>query len=362
MSQTEDQILEKLKAVMDPDLGRDIVSLGFIKNLKVEEGTASFDIELTTPACPIKDRFREQAEQLALEVDGVSQVKINMTSRKMTPAPNREETELKDIRHIIAVSSCKGGVGKSTVAANLALALKETGAEVGLLDADVFGPSQPALLMAEDFKPSIEHDRFKPVEPYGIKMMSAAYLFPPGEAAVLRGPMVSNVLQQILMLTRWGRLDYLVIDMPPGTGDVQLSISQLAPLSGSVIVTTPQKIALMDVEKGIKMFSKVNVPILGVVENMSFYQCDKCGERTDLYGPSGVDRMCEQFGVQILGRIPFQPEVIRDSDQGIPPVTDKTSKVRQYYLSLAEDVVRRTAMATYREDDVPQVDFEWKGE
>lgn len=305
---TEQQVLDALRNVIDPDFGRDIVSLGFIKNLVIDGGDVSFTVELTTPACPVKERFKTQCEQYVGALEGVRSVRVTMSARGPAHAPNKTEPDtLSDIGAIIAVSSCKGGVGKSTVAALLARAMQQEGLAVGLLDADLFGPSVPTLFNAHNVDVYMSGDILMPVDVMGLKLMSFGFLI--GDSpAVMRGPMVSGYVQQILTRTNWGKLDYLVIDMPPGTGDIQLTITQRARLSGAVIVTTPQALSLADVAKGIVMFEKVDVPVLGVVENMSYFVCDGCGKKHHVFG-TGTQSLQARFGLSSLAEIPILPGI-----------------------------------------------------
>ena len=314
---TEQNVLDALRNVIDPDLGRDIVSLGFVKNLVIADGDVSFTVELTTPpvlwtdiraACPIRERFKAQCEQYVGSVPGVRSVKVAISAQTRRPQPSeREINTLEAVDSIIAVSSCKGGVGKSTVAALLARAMQQEGLSVGLLDADLFGPSIPTLFNAHDVDVYMAGDMLVPVELHGMKVMSFGFLI--GDSpAVMRGPMVSGYIHQILTRTDWGKLDYLLIDMPPGTGDVQLTITQRARLSGAIIVTTPQALSLADVAKGIVMFEKVDVPVLGLVENMSYFVCDQCNKKHHLFG-AGAQSLNERFGLTTLAEIPVLPGI-----------------------------------------------------
>ncbi len=283
---SESDVLEKLKAVQDPDLNRDIVSLGFVKNVKVCAPTISFDIELTTPACPVKDRLKAEAEAAVSQLPGVDTVNVNMTSR-VRSAQGMGAVELEGVKNIVAVASGKGGVGKSTVAANLAVALAQTGASVGLCDADVYGPSQPTMFGVETQPRADENRRLLPIESHGVQLMSMGFLATKETPVIWRGPMAAKLIQQFLAGVAWGELDYLIVDLPPGTGDVQLTLTQSVSLTGAVIVTTPQNVALEIAEKGLRMFQQVNVPVLGVVENMSYFECPHCSERTPVFSEGG---------------------------------------------------------------------------
>ena len=354
----EKQILEVLSRVQDPDLGRNLVELGFVKNLKIQGGAVSFDLELTTPACPVKEDLKKQCETEVRSLDWVQSVSLTLTAQaRRNPMAEQAQEAMRNIKSIIAVSSCKGGVGKSTVAVNLAVALAQNGAKVGLLDADIYGPSIPTMLGIGHLQPHISDKKFVPLEVAGLKVMSAGFLMPAGDAAVLRGPMVSNLIQQILLLTHWGELDYLILDMPPGTGDIQLTITQSVQLTGAVIVTTPQKISLIDVAKGINMFSKVNVPLLGVIENMSYLQ--QGDQKVFLYGPSGVPHLSQTYGLEILGQIPFYPEVVAMSDRGCPAAADHGHPWASTYHLLADAVVRKSSIALNQKIQVPVVSIDW---
>lgn len=318
---TEQQVLDALRHIMDPDLNRDIVSLGFIKQLTINNDHVSFTVELTTPACPMKARFQSQCEEAVSQLPGVSKVTVTMGAMARTNPHTSRESTLEGVGAIIAVSSCKGGVGKSTVAALLARALQRQGNKVGLLDADIYGPSLPTLFHLHKTEIYMKNNLIQPIELapsesasteasaeiFGLKLMSFGFLL--GESpAVLRGPMVSGYMQQVLTQTEWGPLDYLIIDMPPGTGDIQLTITQHASLDGAIIVTTPQALSLADVAKGILMFERVSVPVLGLVENMSYFLCDSCGTKHRLFGAS-THHLNERFGVTTLTEIPILPGI-----------------------------------------------------
>jgi len=357
-SSPENEVYEVLKQVQDPDLHRNIVELGFVKDLVIESGKVSFNLELTTPACPVKDELKQQCEDLLMALNWVHEVHLTLTAQpRKNPMAEKAQETLRQVKSIIAVSSCKGGVGKSMVATNLAVALAQQGAKVGLLDADIYGPSLPTMLGLEGRQPMVQNQRFIPIEVVGLKVMSAGFLFPMGDAAVLRGPMVSNILQQVLLMTQWGELDYLILDMPPGTGDIQLTITQAVSLSGAVIVTTPQKIALIDVGKGIDMFSKVNVPILGVVENMSYLEKD--GEKIFLYGQSGTPHLAKTYGLDTLIEIPFFPNIVAMSDKGRPAAADIGTPYAEIFNHLAQKVVRQNAIFQGTHLAIPNVNINW---
>src|SRR5579863_9337266 len=301
---TEQDVLKALAAVQDPDLHRDIVSLGFVKDLAISPSKVSFTIELTTPAFPVRDQLAASARQAVQEL-GVADVDIRMTWNVSSSSRGAKPSNLiPQVKNTIAVASGKGGVGKSTVAANLAVALQRAGAKVGLMDTDVYGPSVP-ILMGGNEAPHVVDGKIEPPVSYGIKMISMAYFLPKDEAVIWRGPMLHKTIQQFLGDVRWNELDYLVIDMPPGTGDIQLSLCQTAALTGAVIVSTPQDLALTVASKAIAMFQKLNVPILGIVENMSYYVCRECGHREDIFGHGGAREAAKKLNYAFLGEIPL---------------------------------------------------------
>ena len=313
---TEEQVLAELSKIIDPDFQRDIVSLGFVQDMVIESDTVAFTIELTTPACPLSPVFQKQAIDLVGDLPDVEHVKVTMTARKSEDRRmNTEESGLKEVKYILAVSSCKGGVGKSTVSAMLARTLAARGSKVGLLDADVYGPSIPTLFNIH--KPGIratDDNRFYPNEVDGLKLMSFGFLMGDGPA-VIRGPMVAQYMQQLLHGVLWGELDYLIIDMPPGTGDIQLTISQSVQIDASVIVTTPHQLSLTDVRKGIMMFDKVNVPVLGVIENMSYFIPDCCDKKYLIFGEAGAKTLEERFGLPTLAELPITSQLSGNYDE-----------------------------------------------
>jgi len=308
---SKEQVLAALSQIIDPDFQRDIVSLGFVQNLKIEGTSVSFIIELTTPACPLLPVFKQQAEKIVGALEGVEKVTVTMTARKSKHRKLSDESSgLRKVKQILAVSSCKGGVGKSTVAALLARTLGARGFSVGLLDADIYGPSIPTLFNMHEVgvQASTEPNKFLPKEVEKIKLMSFGFLI--GDVpAVMRGPMVSKYIQQLLHSVDWGELDYLILDMPPGTGDIQLTISQSVQVDAAVIVTTPHQLALADVRKGIVMFDKVNVPVLGVIENMTYFICDGCNKKHYLFGEAGAKSLEEKFGLKTLAELPLSGDL-----------------------------------------------------
>lgn len=316
----EAQVLDALRAVVDPDLHKDIVALGFVKQLKICGGTVAFQIELTTPACPVKDLMKSQAHAAVKALPGVDKVDIEMTAQVTASRPLMgDKGAIPGVKNVIAVSSGKGGVGKSTVAVNLACALAATGAKVGILDADVYGPNVPLMLGARG-QPQAVDKRIVPFEAHGLQMISMGLLVAEDQAVIWRGPMLHSAVRQFLFDVAWKDLDYLIVDLPPGTGDAQLSLSQQAHLMGAVIVTTPQDVSVLDVKKAVRMFQTVNVPILGVVENMAWFQPPGSDERYHLFGEGGGKRIEQEFGMPLLGQIPIEIAVREGGDRGTPIV------------------------------------------
>jgi ATP-binding protein involved in chromosome partitioning len=316
----EENILQSLKKVKDPDLHRDIVTLGFIKNLTITGNDIIFDLQLTTPACPVRDQFVVDCEKaIRSTIEGVGKIDIKMTASVQRNTHAKKEDILPGVKNTIAVASGKGGVGKSTVAVNLAVALAMDGAKVGLVDADVYGPSIP-LMFGISEQPKVLNNKLQPLEKYGVKVMSIGFLVNPMEAVIWRGPMASGAVKQFMSDVNWGDLDYLIFDLPPGTGDIQLTLVQTIPLTGAIIVTTPQDVALADARKGLVMFQKVNVPVLGIVENMSYFICSHCGQRENIFDCGGGKRTAEELNVPFLGEIPIDTKVRIGGDKGDPIV------------------------------------------
>ena len=317
---TEEEVLKALSACEDPELRKDIVTLGMVKNLTVEAGRVSFDYELTTPACPLKGMMELQAREAIRKIPGVKEVEIRMTARVRSDA-RLENVMPPGVKNVIAVGSGKGGVGKSTVACNLAVALALEGARVGLMDADIYGPNQPQMMGLPDFEPVAGPDnKIDPACAHGVKLMSMGFLMDADAPVIWRGPMLHGAITQFLKDVNWGDLDYLVADLPPGTGDVQLTLCQSVPLVGAVIVTTPQTIALSDVRKAAAMFGKLGVPILGVVENMGEFVCPHCGQASEIFWHGGGRALAEKYGVAVLGTVPLDPMVCQTGEVGRPVV------------------------------------------
>ena len=337
---TEENVLQALKAVTDPDLHRDIVTLNFVKNLKISGKDVSFTLVLTTPACPVRDQFKADSERaIRSTIAGVGKVDVDMTSSVATHTNAQKDLILPGVKNTIAVASGKGGVGKSTVAVNLAVSLALDGATVGLVDADVYGPSIPLMFGMND-RPRLSENKLIPLERYGVKIMSIGFLVDPMQAVIWRGPMASGAVKQFMSDVNWGDLDYLIFDLPPGTGDIQLTLVQTIPLTGALIVTTPQDVALADARKGLVMFEKVNVPVLGIVENMSYFICSHCGERENIFDSGGGSRTAKELNVPFLGEIPINTRIRIGGDKGTPIVVmDEASQhaqtIRQISRNLA---------------------------
>lgn len=342
---SEAVVLESLKQIIDPDLRKDIVTLGFIQDLVIEGGDVSFRVVLTTPACPVKEEMESQANEIVSGLPGVTSVKVTMDAEVPQGRGIKNNIAVPGVRNIIAVSSGKGGVGKSTVAVNLAVALALDGAKVGLMDADVYGPNVPIMLGAAGVEPQVFNNQLIPAEAHGIKMISMALLVPPDKPMILRGPMLHGVVRQFLSDVNWGELDYLIVDMPPGTGDVQLSLAQLVPVQGAVLVTTPQEVSLSDVRRAVKMFEQVNVPVLGVIENMSYFIAPDTGNKYEIFGSGGGQRLSDEYDLNFLGQVPLGMEVREGGDRGIPVViSSPDSPQSAAFRHVAEEVARQVSI------------------
>lgn len=341
----EQLILDTLRQIKDPDLHKDIVTLGFIRDLKIDNGNVSFRIVLTTPACPVKAEMEAAARDLVLALPGVNTVSVTMDAEVPKGRGLGEKVVVEGVRNIIAVSSGKGGVGKSTVAVNLAVSLAIDGARVGLMDADVYGPNVPIMLGASDARPEVDGNRLVPIEAYGVKLMSMALLQPGDKPMIVRGPILHGLVKQFLSDVKWGELDYLIVDMPPGTGDVQLSLAQLVPVQGAVLVTTPQDVAIADVRRALRMFETVAIPVLGIVENMSYFVAPDTGNRYNIFGEGGGQRLSLMYRVPFLGAIPLGIEVREGGDKGVPVVVSQPdSPQAQAFRKVAEEVARQVSI------------------
>ena len=344
MAINEQGLMAALGTVQDPGTGKDFVSARAVRNLRIDGGAVAFDVELGYPAKSQESALRSLLEAAARTVEGVQSVQVNLTTKVVAHAVQRGVQLLPGVKNIVAVASGKGGVGKSTTAVNLALALAAEGASVGLLDADIYGPSQP-MMMGIDARPeSGDGKTMEPLENYGVQVMSIGFLVAQDEAMIWRGPMATQALEQLLRQTNWKDLDYLIVDMPPGTGDIQLTLSQRVPMTGAVIVTTPQDIALLDARKGIKMFEKVGVPILGIVENMAVHVCSKCGHTEHIFGQDGGRKMAAEYSMDYLGALPLDINIRLQADNGRPTVVaDPDGEVAALYKAVARQVAVKIA-------------------
>ena len=352
----ESDVFEALKVVTDPDLGRDIVSLGFVKDLTIAKGAVSFKIELTTPACPVKDQMREQAYSVVSELEGVTSVNVEMTaSVRSATVADSGPAAIPGVRNVIAVGAGKGGVGKTTVAVNLAVALAKYGGRVGMIDGDVYGPNLP-IMLGLDTQLSADGKKIVPAEKHGVQVVSMGFLADGNAPIIWRGPMLHGVVRQFFQDVRWGELDYLVVDMPPGTGDVALSLTQTVPVAGAIVVTTPQGVSLSDSRRAVGMYQKLKVPTLGVIENMSHYTCPDCGHESNIFGMGGGSAVAQEFDVPFLGQIPLYEPIRVGSDGGIPIViAEPDSAAARAFRQVAERAAAQVSIASYEETTSPSV-------
>ena len=344
-----DAVLLALRAVVDPDIRRDIVTLGFVKNLSVNNGRVAFTIELTTPACPSKEQLREQATSAVRAVAGVSHVDVQLTANvRSALAPETGRPPLPGVKNVIAVGAGKGGVGKTTVAVNLALALAKCGSRVGVLDGDIYGPNVP-LMLGLNTQLTTDGKQIVPAEKYGLQVVSIGFMTQDDAPIIWRGPMLHGAIQQFFREVAWKDLDYLIVDMPPGTGDVALSMSQTVPVVGSIVVTTPQQVSLSDSRRAIRMYQKLNIPPIGIVENMSYYQCTNCHHEADIFGHGGGEALAAELNVPFLGRLPVYQPIREGSDSGIPlVVAEPSSAAAKAFLTLAERAAAQVSIAAHR--------------
>jgi ATP-binding protein involved in chromosome partitioning len=347
-------VLDALKVVQDPDLHRDIVSLGFIKDLQIDGEHVAFTIELTTPACPVKDQMRDQARAAVLQLPGVSSVDVQLSAQvREAVIGDAQRQPLPGVKNVIAVGAGKGGVGKTTVAVNLAIALARAGSRVGLIDADIYGPNVPIMLGLRT-ELTTDGEKILPAEKYGLRIISMGFLTKDDAPIIWRGPMLHGALQQFFREVRWGRLDYLVVDLPPGTGDVALSLSQTVPVAGAIVVTTPQQVSLADSRRAVAMYRKLNIPSLGIIENMSYFPCPKCGHEADIFGHGGGEQMATELGVPFLGRLPIAQQIREGSDSGVPIVIgDPESVAARAFMSVAEQTAAQVSIASYGRSTIP---------
>ena len=348
-SPDRDAVLSALRVVVDPDIRRDIVTLGFVKDLSIANGRVAFTIELTTPACPVKDQLREQAMNAVRALGGVSQVDVQLTAKvRSASAPETGRPPLPGVKNVIAVGAGKGGVGKTTVAVNLAVALAKCGGRVGLLDGDIYGPNIP-LMLGLSTQLTTDGKQIVPAEKYGVQVVSIGFLTQDDAPIIWRGPMLHGAIQQFFREVAWRDLDYLIVDMPPGTGDVALSMSQTVPVVGSLVVTTPQQVSLSDSRRAVKMYQKLNIPTIGIVENMSYYQCTNCHHEADIFGHGGGEKLAAELSVPFLGRLPVYQPIREGSDAGVPlVVAEPESAAGRAFLTLAERTAAQVSIAAFK--------------
>jgi ATP-binding protein involved in chromosome partitioning len=347
-------VLEALKVVRDPDLNRDIVSLGFIKDLRIDQGRVAFTIELTTPACPVKDQMRDQSRAAVLQVPGVSSVDVQMSARvREAVGGDGPRQSLPGVKNIIAVGAGKGGVGKTTLAVNLAIALAKCGGKVGMIDGDIYGPNVPIMLGMKG-QLITDGQKIVPGEKYGLQVISMAFLTGDDAPIIWRGPMLHGALQQFFREVRWVDLDYLIVDMPPGTGDIALSLSQTVPVAGAIVVTTPQQVSLADTRRAVAMYKKLNIPTLGIVENMSYFACPSCRHESDIFGHGGGESLSTELGVPFLGRVPIYQPIREGGDSGVPiMISEPDSPAALAIMAAAERAAAQVSIASYSRPTIP---------
>ena len=345
----EKQIIKALSKVNDPDLKKDLVSLNMIKNISIDNNVVSFEIVLTTPACPLKEQIKKDCLNELNKINNNLKYNITFSSNVV---PFDKKTMIKNIKNIIAISSGKGGVGKSTIASNLAVGLGNMGAKTGLIDADIFGPSIPTMFNCENEQPTIKKNKEKniiiPIEQYGIKLLSMGLLIPNNKAVVWRGPMASSAMKQLILDVEWGELDYLIVDLPPGTSDIHITLSQSFPVTGTVIISTPQKVSTNDAEKAISMYNQeqTNVPIIGLIENMSYF-IDDNDKKNYLFGKDGGKTLCNKFSIDFIGQIPIDKKISDASDLGYPIIL-KENKISDIFKTLSQNIARKIAINNFK--------------
>jgi len=358
-----DDVINKLATVIDPDLNKDIVSMGMIKDLDLNSGNLKFTLELTTPACPFNEQIEEDVRKAIKELDEIKNLDMNVTAKVMEGRSLDADEFMKGVKNIVAVASGKGGVGKSTVALNLSLALAKTGAKVGLLDADIYGPSIPLMLGMKGTMMNVDQEKRKliPPEYEGIKVVSFGFFAEQEhKAAIFRGPIISGVVKQFLVDTLWTDLDYLIVDLPPGTGDIPLTLAQTIPITGILVVTTPQDVASSVASKAIGMFDKLNVPMLGVVENMSYFECSKCNEKHYIFGKGGAEKISEKHNMPLLGTIPLNSGIMAGSDLGKPVmITHPDSPSAEAFTVAAKNIAAQCSIQHFKRQDETKAEAKW---
>jgi ATP-binding protein involved in chromosome partitioning len=354
MALAESSVLQALQVVQDPDLHKDIVSLGFVKDLKIDAGNVSFTIELTTPACPVKDQMRDQATAAVKALPGVSAVNVNMTASVRSGSIGEGARQpLPGVKNIIAVGAGKGGVGKTTVAVNLAVALAKAGSRVGIIDGDIYGPNVPIMLGMKT-QLTTDGQKILPAEKYGLQVISMGFMTTDEAPIIWRGPMLHGALQQFFREVKWVDLDYLVVDMPPGTGDVALSLGQTVPVAGAIVVTTPQQVSLADSRRAVAMYKKLNIPTLGIVENMSYFICPSCSHESDIFGKRGGEKMAQELGVPFLGGIPIYQPIREGGDSGVPLlISEPDAPAARAIVEVAARAAAQISIAAYKQPTIP---------
>lgn len=342
-------VLQALTVVRDPDLGKDIVTLGFVKHLAVDGGRVSFTIELTTPACPVKDQMRDQAHAAVARLPGVTDVVIDMTASVRTAAvPDGTRAAIPGVKNVIAVGAGKGGVGKTTVAVNLAVALAQRGSRVGILDGDIYGPNVPIMLGLQT-QLATDGQKILPAEKYGVQAVSMGFLTGDDSAVIWRGPMLHGAIQQFFREVAWDNLDYLIVDMPPGTGDVALSLSQTVPVSGAIVVTTPQQVSLADTRRAVRMYQKLNIRTIGLIENMSHFACPACGHESDIFGRGAGEALASDMAIPFLGRVPIYQPIREGGDAGVPLlISEPDAPAAKAIVEVAARAAAQISIAAYK--------------
>ncbi len=355
---TQEQVVDRLRTVNDPELHKDLVTLEMIKEVRIDGSTVHVHVELTTPACPLKDQIRGDVVEAVSQLDGVDKVEVDFSAQVRSSRPSGQQ--LPGVKNVVAVGAGKGGVGKSTAAVLLAYGLQRAGAKVGLMDADVYGPSIPTMTGVEGARPEVRNEMIVPPDAGGVKIMSIGFMVDRDKALIWRGPMTHGVVKQFLEQVDWGELDYLIVDLPPGTGDVPLSLAQSIPMTGAVIICTPQDIALMDARRAVRMYEQLNVSCLGIIENMSYYLCPKCGHRDELFDHGGAKAEAEALGVPFLGEIPLNTKVRIYGDAGTPEklFTDTDDYVRQAIDRVVANTAGQVSIKSQLQAAAPNLSIE----
>ena len=358
MSVTNDMVMERLRTVNDPELHRDIVTLKMVKEVTVDGGAVHVHVELTTPACPLKDQIMQDVQRAVMGLDGVETVEVEFSAQ--VRGESRLQQSLPGIKNVVAIGAGKGGVGKSTAAVLVALGLRRSGASVGILDGDVYGPSIPTMLGVEGQKPTVRGEKMVPVEAAGLKIMSIGFMVNRDQPLIWRGPMAHGVVKQFLEQVDWGELDYLIVDLPPGTGDVPLSLAQSIPMTGAIVICTPQDVALLDARRAVMMYGQLNVPMLGIIENMSYYICPSCGHRDEIFDHGGAERAANEMELPFLGAIPLNAKIRQFADAGAPEKTfsDADARVVEAVEAVAQAAAGQISVQSLKGQEQPTLSIE----